>query len=262
MRSLIFLFILIANTLFSGVAVLNGLAHEFSVTPGSIYRGSIELQNASDGAQVVTIYQTDMATLFTGETFYTDSLENNRSNMSWVKLSYLNTTIESKEIRSIEFEIIVPKSDSLIGTYWSVIMVEPRDPIHIQKDKSGALIQSKVRYAIQIICNIGETGTTDLKFINISQKKYNDKHYLEVDIENTGQILIKPTLNLELFNEVGNGLPIIKSEKQRIFPRSSKRYVLDIMNIKPGVYQGILIVDCATDDLFGVNITLHLKDDG
>ncbi len=264
MKTLIFTLLLLAKAVLGGgeVAVLNGLAHEFNVTPGNTYQGRIELQNAADNVQVVTLYQTDMSTLFTGETFYTDSLENNRSNKKWIKLSNLDATIESKEKRSIEFEVNVPKSDSLFGTYWSVIMVEPRDPIHIQKDKSGYNIQSKVRYAIQIICNIGETGITDLKFINISQKKYNDKYYLEVDIENTGQILIKPTLSLELFNNEGYSLPIIKSEKQRIFPQSSKKIILDLLDIKPGVYQGILIADCATDDLFGVNITLHLKDDG
>ena len=141
-------------------------------------------------------------------------------------------------------------------------MIEPRDPIHVQKDKSGYSIQSKIRYAIQIVCNIGETGTTDLKFLNISQEKYKDRHYLEVAIENSGQILLKPTLSLELFDEQGNSLPILKAEKQRIFPNSSKKYIIEIDEIKPGVYQGILIADCDTDDLFGVNITLNLKDDG
>ena len=262
MRSLIFLLILIANTLFSSVAVLNGLAHEFNVTPGNVYRGSIELQNASDGIQVVTMYQTDMSTKYGGETIYTDSLLNNRSNRNWIKISNLIITIESEEKRNIDFEINVPNSNSLFGSYWSIIMVEPRDPIHVQKDENGVNIQSKVRYAIQIVCNIGGTGTTDLKFINVSQKKYNKQQYLEVDIENTGQILIKPTLSLELFNDEGTSIPIIKSEKQRIVPLSSKRYMLDIVGIKPGIYQGILIADCATDDLFGVNITLHLKDDG
>ena len=123
-------------------------------------------------------------------------------------------------------------------------------------------VQSKIRYAIQIVCNIGETGTTDLKFLNISQERYNDKHYLEIDVENSGQVLIKPTLSLELFDVQGNSPPIIKTEKQRIFPKSSKRYIIEINGIKPGIYQGILIADCATDDLFGVNITLHLKNDG
>ncbi len=261
MRSLIFFLILITNTLFSGVAVLNGLAHEFNVSPGNIYRGSIELQNSSDGTQIVTLIQNDMSTKYNGETIYTDSLLHNRSNRSWIKISNLIITIESKEKRTIDFEINVPNSNSLIGSYWSVIMVEPRDPINIQKNENGINIQSKVRYAVQIVCNIGGTGITDLKFINILKKTYNKKQYLEVDIENTGQVLIKATLSLELFNEEGTSLPIIKSEKQRIFPLSSKRYMLDIISIKPGVYQGILIADCETDDLFGRNITLHLKDD-
>ena len=262
MRTILFTLLIVVNTVLGGVAVLNGLAHEFTVTPGNTYHGKIELQNASGSAQVVTLYQADMTTLYTGETFYTDSITNSRSNISWIKINNLNTTLESEEKSSIEFEITVPNSDSLSGTYWSVIMVEPRDPIHVQQNKSGYSVQSKIRYAIQIVCNIGETGTTDLKFLNISQERYNDKHYLEIDVENSGQVLIKPTLSLELFDVQGNSPPIIKTEKQRIFPKSSKRYIIEINGIKPGIYQGILIADCATDDLFGVNITLHLKDDG
>ena len=77
MRSLIFFLILITNTLFSGVAVLNGLAHEFNVSPGNIYRGSIELQNSSDGTQIVTLIQNDMSTKYNGETIYSDSLLHN-----------------------------------------------------------------------------------------------------------------------------------------------------------------------------------------
>ncbi len=262
MKSIIITLLLVINSLLGGVAVLNGLAHEFNVTPGSTYKGRIELQNASEGAQVVTLYQTNLSTLFTGETFYTDSIENHRSNMSWVKVSNLNTTIESEETRSIEFEITVPSTEDLTGTYWSIIMVEPRDPIHVQKDESGYNIQSKVRYAIQIICNIGGTGTTDLKFINILQKIHDNQHSLEVYIENTGQVLVKPTLSLELFTSEGNSLPIIRSEKQRLFPNSSKKYILDIAGIKPGTYQGVLIADCETEDSFGQHFTLHLKDDG
>lgn len=261
MKTIIFTLLFIANILSGGVAVLNGLAHEFNVTPGSKYQGKIELHNASEIAQIVTFNQTDMTTKYTGETFYSDSVTNDRSNINWIKLSNLDIILENGNKGSIDFEITVPNTGSLSGTYWSIIMVEPSNPIHIQQDESGYNIQSKIRYAIQIICNIGETGTTDLKFINISQKKYDDKHYLEVDIENIGQILIKPLLSLELFNEDGNSLPIIKVEKQRIFPNSSKRYIVEIDDIEPGVYQGILIADCETDDLFGVNITLHLKDD-
>ena len=261
MKKTLIIFAYLINTLWGGVAVLNGLAHEYSVTPGNVYKGQIELKNASEIAQVVTIYQSDMATMHTGETFYSDSIRNDRSNLEWIKLSNLNVTLESDAQGTVDFEIHVPNNNNMSGTYWSVIMIEPRDPIHIQEDESGYSIQSKVRYAIQIVCNIGETGSTDLKFLNISQEYFQGKHYLEVDVENTGQTLVKPTLSLELFDSAGNSLPMIMAEKQRIFPTSSKRYIIEIDGIENGVYQGILIADCNTDDLFGVNVTLHLKDD-
>lgn len=260
-RIILITFLFFINTLWGSVAVLNGLAHEFNVTPGNIYKGQIELKNASEIAQVVNVYQTNMATMHTGETFYSDSLVSERSNMDWIQLSNLNITLESEKNGTIDFEIHVPNSSNLSGTYWSVIMIEPRDPIHVQQDESGYSIQSKVRYAIQIVCNIGETGVTDLQFLNISQEDFQGKHYLEVNVQNTGEVLVKPTLSLELFDANGNNLPIIKAEKQRIFPNSSKRYIIEIEGIDPGVYQGILIADCNTDDLFGVNVTLHLKDD-
>lgn len=261
MRKILIIFAIILNYLWGGVAVLNGLAHEFTVTPGNIYKGQIELKNASETEQVVTIYQANLSTLHTGETFYSDSVKNNRSNLDWIKLSNLNITLESEAQGTIDFEIHVPNASNMEGTYWSVIMIEPRDPIHIQEDENGYSIQSKVRYAIQIVCNIGETGTTDLKFLGISQEDIQGTHYLEVDVKNSGQTLVKPILSLELFDENGNGLPIIKAEQQRIFPNSSKRFILEIEGIKEGTYQGILIADCNTDDLFGVNVTLHLKDD-
>lgn len=262
MRKLILLILFLVNSTFGGVAILNGLAHEFTVVPGGVYKGKIELQNASETLQVVTINKADMTTAFTGETFYTDSITNNRSNMNWIRVNILNVTLSQDEKRSIDFEITVPNISNLSGTYWSVIMVEPRDPIHVQQDENGYSIKSKVRYAIQIVCNIGETGNPNLQFVGISQEKHQDKNYLQVNVQNSGQLLLKPILTLELFDEEGNELPIIKSERQRIFPNSSKKYIIEINGIKPGVYQGILIADCDTEGLFGVNITLHLKDDG
>jgi len=261
MRNILISALLIMNTIFGGVAVLNGLSHEFNVIPGNTYTGTIELQNATDIAQVVMLYQSDMSTSHSGETFYADTVKNDRSNKNWIRLANINTTLESEEKTTIDFEITVPNNNRLSGSYWSVIMVEPRDPIHVQEDASGYSIQSKIRYAIQIVCNIGETGQSDMQFLNISQETLEEKHYLQVDVQNTGQILLKPALSLELFDISGNNFPIIKAEKQRIFPNSSKKYILEIEGIQSGTYQGILIADCGTDDLFGVNVTLHLKDD-
>ena len=143
MKTILTTLLIAINTALGGVAVLNGLAHELNVTPGNTYKGKIELQNASDIAQVVTIYQSDLSTKYTGETFYTDSITNDRSNISWINLSSLSITLESEEKGSIDFQITVPNSGTLTGTYWSVIMVEPRDPIHVQEDQSGYSIQSK-----------------------------------------------------------------------------------------------------------------------
>lgn len=262
MKSLLLILLFVGNLLFGSVAIMNGLSHQFSVTPGNKYRGQIELQNADEVDQVVTFYQADMVTKFTGEILYDDTMKHHRSNRHWISISNLNMNIGSGEKRILNFEITVPESDSLTGTYWSVIMVEPRDPIHIQKDEvSGYNIQSKIRYAIQIVCNIGDTGNANLQFLGVSKNFTEEQKLLEIDIENTGEILIIPTLNIEFFDESGSDAGVLKSEQQRIFPSCSKKYVIDISSLPMKKLQGIVIADCGTDDLFGVNVTIDLKND-
>lgn len=261
-KILLLLVLYISNLTFGGVGILNGLIHEFNVMPGNTYKGFIELNNTSDGEQVVTFYQTDMKTSFTGETFYSDSTNHDRSNRSWIKLSTLNIMLTNEETSTVEFEITVPNNQDLFGSYWSIIMVEPRDPIHIQEDSRGFNIQSKIRYALQIVCSFGETGTTNLKFIDISQSTREGERYLEIGMQNIGDVIVKPVISLELFDDHGNSYPIKRVENKRIFPNSSKKYLLNINDIEPGTYQGIVIADCNTDDLFGVNITITIKDDG
>lgn len=261
-KLLLLLIFYISNLAFGGVGILNGLIHEFNVMPGNTYKGFIELNNSSVGNQVVAFNQTDMKTSFSGETFYADTVNYDRSNLSWIKLSTLNITLTDEETRTVEFEITVPNNADLYGSYWSVIMVEPRDPIHVQEDSRGFNIQSKIRYAIQIVCTFGESGTTNLNFVDITQTTRESNRYLEIGVQNTGDVIVKPVLSLELFDELGNSYPIKRVENKRIFPNSSKKYLLDITDIKSGNYQGIVIADCNTDDLFGVNITINIKDDG
>ena len=259
-KTLIFILIFFVASVtdsWASIMVLNGLTHERQVSPGDRYVSGIEIQNASDQVKSVRLYQVDYRYVAGGESFYDEPGTLPRSNARWVEVSSLMVTLQPNETRTVDFEVLVPQDDSLNGTYWSVIMVEgiEADPT---KPQSGVSIQTVMRYAIQVITHIGETGNVDLQFLKMELKKENNMVQLEVDIENTGERAVRPEVGISLFDASENPVQVVTAERKRIYPGSSVRFVLNIDYSVPGQYSGILVADCDEEHVFGANVNLEI----
>ncbi|HSM47567.1 MAG TPA: hypothetical protein VK872_07100, partial [Draconibacterium sp.] len=114
------------------------------------------------------------------------------------------------------------------------------------------------RYAIQIITNIGNTGTKDLQFIGLELTKEANQNVLNVSIENSGESILKPELNLEVFDESGNSIGVFKADRRKTFPGTSVKMSLVLEGIKPGIYSATLVADCDEDHVFGTNFSLEI----
>ncbi len=260
-RISLFSFLLIFLGSFSleaNILILNGLTHEAQLLPGEKYQGSIQVQNASNQEKSVKIYQTDYWFASTGESRHDQPGTLKRSNASWISVSQLFVTLKPNEIKSVDFEVLVPQNDSLTGTYWSVIMLEGMEPPDTTNAKTGVTINTVLRYAVQVITNIGETGTYDLEFLKLGLNRGEEGARLEVDLGNRGERVLRPEMGLELFDANGNSQGVIKAERKRIYPGTSARIVLNLAAIKPGNYSGVLIADCDEDHIFGSNVNLEL----
>jgi hypothetical protein len=241
----------------AGIAVLNGLTHEMKLSPGEKVRGRIELQNISEKETSVRLFQTDYWFSHTGDTKYNDPGSSARSNARWISLAQSFITLQANEIRSVEFEVVVPSADSLTGTYWSVILLEAINPPDTT-DQKGMNINTVMRYAVQVISHIGETGTRDLQFLNVTLRKGNPGAVLDVDMENRGERALRPEIGIELFNDEGVSRGIFKTDRRRIYPGTSARFSIAIGGVLPGKYSGVLVADCDEDHIFGTNLTLEL----
>lgn len=250
-----------SNNAFANIVVVNGLTHEHKASAGETYRGIVEVQNNSDKQQYVKIYQKDYLFYHTGEILYNEPGSNERSNAKWITLSSNYTKIAAGEKLSIQYEVTVPNSDSLIGSYWSLIMVEGVNNIDTNTIAGGISIQSVMRYAIQVITNINETGLRRLEFINVKLMLEDSTRFLQVDIKNTGERFMSPVLKLELFDASGNSVAIFEAIKRKVYPGTSTRSRVVIKEVPPGVYQALLIADNGDEDVFGLNLSLELEDD-
>lgn len=243
---------------FSSIVILNGLTHENQVLPGESYRGTIQIQNASEKSRSVRVYQRDYWFSYTGESKHDPAGTMERSNASWISFSPELLDLGPNETTAINFEVTVPDL-SLSGTYWSVIMVEGIVPPDTTSSSGGVTINTAIRYAVQIVSNIGETGTGDIRFLGMETGKQEEVNLLHVALENTGERMLRPELALELFDEEGNSAGIVKAERRKTYPGTSVLITLKLEGIKPGNYNGVLVADCDDDHIFGTNVSFAIE---
>lgn len=240
------------------IMVLNDLTHENQSAPGEKYQGGVQVQNASAEVKSVRIYQTDYWFSHTGESRYDHPGTLKRSNASWITISEVFLTLQPGEIRTVGYEVTVPADETLRGSYWSVIMLEGIQPPDPSRPNAGMAIQTVMRYAVQIVTHIGETGTSDLEFINLSVTREDQVPTLGVDIQNTGDRALRPALSIDLIDQAGTVVATITAERKRIYPGTSARILLSLQGVKPGTYSGVIIADCDEEHVFGAELNLEI----
>jgi hypothetical protein len=246
-----------AKQTFADILISNGLTHEYRLTAGQKATGSIHLVNASKEIKSARLYQTDYFFNHQGESRYDPPGTLTRSNAAWINVSQLFVTLQPGEERVVEFEINLPSADTLKGTYWSVIMAEGLNAPDPGKVQQGISINTVLRYAVQIITHIEDSGERNLEFESMKLVGDADARNLEVNIKNTGERGLRPNMILELFNEQGLSQGFFRTDPKRIYPGTSAKFLVPVTGISTGNYSGVLIADCEDDYLFGTNISIE-----
>jgi len=245
--------------LMASVEVIGSLKQVFNTNPGDVVKGQILLQNNDATDQEVRIYQTDFLFNFKEQTFYDVPGGQKRTNAGWIQYSPKTVILKSKESRNVDYEITVPKGDSIIGTYWSIIMVEGVEPID-PNQKGDLSIRTATRYAVQVVNEINNKGTGKLKFMEPTLIKAEEgkKLYLAIDLLNEGQHYIAPEVSIELYDQDGSLVKKIIAPKRGLYPTTSARFKLDLEGVpSKKTYTAMIVAAGADDDVFGLEYTLY-----
>ncbi len=241
----------------ASIEVVGSLRHIHKGISGDVYKGEIKIQNSDDLDQEVRIYQTDLLYNFEDFTFYDEPVTHNRSNAKWIQYSPKTVIVKGNETIYIQYEVSIPRNDTIKGTYWSILMVEGVLPI--DPDQPGQLnINTVTRYAIQIITEIAEKGIGKLEFLEPTLITEGDQLFLAIDIVNTGEHYILPDVSIELFDEAGESVKTIKAPNKGLFPTTSARFRFNLEGIKgEKTYQTLIIAAGQDEDVFGLEYTLY-----
>ena len=247
----------------ASVSPVGELTHEKDVKPGERYRHEIVLRNTDSIPVEVKLYQTDYSFAADSGIHYDPPGKMPRSNAKWVALSRNTITVPPQATERVEYEVLVPGEKGLIGTYWSMIMVEP-----ISKDsresaealpENTTTISQVLRYGIQVVTNIGKGGQVELTFANPRLIQEEGKRLFAIDVANTGQRSLRTALWLELYSDKGSPVGKFQGSAQRLYPGTSACYKIDLGKTPNGKYLGMVAADAKGDNLFGANVELEIK---
>ncbi len=248
----------------AGVSVIGGLSHERIVgNPeiGTTYQGSILISNTGEEPQEVKVYQTDYLFFFDGRNLHGEPGKITRSNADWITFSPKRLVIPPKGTSKVNYTLKVPADETLVGTHWSMLMVEgiSKGSPEVIKPEEGKVklgIRTVLRYGIQMITHIGDTGARKLKFLNTRLLKQEERKILQVDIENVGERWLRPFLWTELYDQQGRYIGKFQGGRLRTYPGTSVRFRVDLSQVPKGEYKALVVADCGGDDVFGATYTL------
>lgn len=120
-------------------------------------------------------------------------------------------------------------------------------------------IHESIRYAIQIVTNIGQTGTGQLEFQQPGVVTEGEKRFFDFILLNTGERFISPDVSMELFDaETGESVKVIKAPKNGIYPTTSTKWRFPLEGLPAKTYKAVIVADGAGEDVFGLEYTIVL----
>ena len=253
------------NVAVSRISITASLTHERPAKMGETYQGVISIKNPSTSPVEVKLYQTDYQFLFDGSNSYGEPGKLKRSNANWINFSPDRLVIPPNGTAGVNYTVTVPDDGSLVGTYWSMLMVEEisQDSPESSKPEPTEIqlgVRQIWRLGVQLVTHIRNTGTRDLKFVSTNLLREKAKTILQVDIENIGERWLKPSLWLELYAVDGGYVERFEAKKVRVYPGTSVRIRFDLSKVPKGTYKALLAADCGGDDVFGINYTLKFDE--
>jgi hypothetical protein len=260
------LFLILALSLathsLAGVAVVGSLVRHYAPKPGETFEGIILLKNTGSEAVEMGIGQTDYLFTADGSNHYDKPGTHPRSNAEWLSVNPARAFVAPQSTVSVYYKGKVPAASELQGTYWSMIMVEPINvpapAIQEEKEKVVVGIRTVMRYAVQIVTEIGATG---IESLNVLEKRLivdDAKKMLELDVGNNGERVQIPTLWAELYNEQGISIGRFEGGRWRIYPTCSVRYKVDLGDIPAGKYTAMIVMDTGGDYVTGAQYSLEI----
>lgn len=238
------------------ITVTGALLTERTAAPGETYQGAITIRNTSDTTQTATLSLADYAFDASGSTTFNPSGSQPRSNTGWIRLSQRAVTIPAQATQAVAYTITVPSgTPAPAGTYWGVVLVEAEDRSAAPAAPSGFTVSPKIRFAVQVVTHLGQTGECRLAFANPRVQSGT----VTVDVTGEGTRACRPALKLEVY---GSGGALQHSTTLRgsfLYPATSAKQTFPLAALPPDTYSFLVLADVGAERLQGARFQVTVR---
>ena len=187
----------------------------------------------------------------------------------WLQISPMEFDMEPKETRKIEYIITPPKGQE--GELAAMVFFgtpSSEGGFNITS-RFGVSIYIAIENTIRLACSIKDiTVSRDVadpkKELNLKDKRL----IFDVDVENSGNVHIRPTGNIEIVGENGTSDNVKIGRGFPVYPGKSLNYGIpwDKKDIAPGKYNATITLDCGSlykiDKRIEKKTSFIVKEDG
>lgn len=255
--ALVLMVVLVTVHFASGQITVTGAMHvERAAVPGETYQGAITIRNTSNTVQVATLSLADYRFAASGSSSFDAPGSHERSSTGWITLSQNAVSVPPMGTQVVGYTVAVPAGTSpTLGSYWSVVLVEGEDRKPVPADAGKFTITPKMRYAVQLVTHLGQTGECQLAFGDPHVKPGS----MVVDITGSGTRACRPALKLEVYNSEGVLKQTATLRGSYLYPSTSVRQTFDLTALTPGAYNFVLLADVGVDKLQGVRFQVQVR---
>lgn len=242
----------------ASVVILNGLTHSHSIpTSETRVQGLIKIKNEGGKDSRILVYRQDLVSECDQSSTYPSAGSHSRSLGEGLKTSIDERVIAANEEYDVRYAI-EPDKARLPGTYWEVVMVEVADPVR-EEAHNGIRVNSKVRYAIQVIVDVGAAEGPALSYEKVSYDKVSaEQAMLKVVLKNNGTFGVRTNVILEVYDGNGIKLKTTQPSSRMLYPGYCSTFEIPVTDLPKGKYDCVIIAD-TKKDLFGSNISLQVE---
>jgi hypothetical protein len=244
------------------IAVVGSTVEERVAAPGDSYVGTIVVRNLTSQDQPVRIYQTDYLFFADGTSHFEEPGTKPKSNAKWITPTVRSLLIPPMSEMTVSYNVKVPASDSLVGTYWSAVMVEgaPTEAGRSSGGRPQVGVGAVMRYAVQIATHIKTSGSRKVEFANSKflTDTTTQTQSFELEVRNAGERAYRPALWIEVYDEQGALKANARQERGLLYPGTSLKQVFQLGKLPPGTYRAVVFADSGEDSVFASQFTLKL----
>jgi hypothetical protein len=196
----------------------------YSLAPGSVQQGGVIISNSGTAAGTVKLFAADATTGRTTGTVYLTDRKARRAG-AWISLSSTSLTLKPGEHQTVRFTVRVPTS-AKPGQWVGGVVAETSRQVTGPKSKQKASVQIKIRdltiVAVQV--NVPGPPVTEFKIGGVTTGGQRGFQEVVTHIENTGNVLVKPTGSVTVLSKQGKVLQVLTFKMDTFLPETAIDY--------------------------------------